>query len=88
MATHPGQTQAATTKEVDGAFGEGGPLGSEIAEPTGHGDEENAVQPNDAIKVIPAPDQELQQPAPSSGTGQWSGTRPGGESPPAGTDTH
>jgi len=91
MPTHPGKTQAATTKEVDGAHGEEGPLGSEIAMKSGHGDlgdVENAVQPNDAIKVVPAPDQNLQQDVPENDTAQWTGTRPGGENPPPSAKVH
>lgn len=88
MPTHPGKMQSATTKEVDGAHGREGPLGSEIAEKSGHGDEENSVQPNDAIKVIPAPDEALQQDVPDNEGAQWSGTRPGGEAPPPDVAVH
>jgi hypothetical protein len=73
---------------VDGAHGREGPLGSEIAMKSGHGDEENAVQPNDALKVMPAPDEDLQQDIPENQTAQWTGTRSGGENPPPSAKVH
>jgi hypothetical protein len=88
MATHPGKTESETTKEVDGAFGAGAPRGGEIARPDGKGDEPNMLRANDALEIIPAPDEDLQQEIPNNRTAQWTGARPGGENPPPGVKTH
>ncbi len=83
-----GDTHASSQKKVDGATGEPGPEGSAIGDRSGNADEPNQLQPNDAIRVTPKPDEAGQAGVPSDPDARWTGERPGGEAPPPTSKTH
>jgi hypothetical protein len=88
MKSMTGDQNASSTKTVDGAHGKAGPAGDPIGDTSGNANQPNQLQPNDAIRVTPKPDEELQASQTSDPSAQWTGERPGGEAPPPNAKTH
>ncbi len=83
-----GETQSTDQKTVAGAYGGLGPEGSPIGDKSGNADEPNQLQPNEAIRVTPKPDEEGQADIISDPDVQTTGSKSGGLAPPATSKTH